>query len=78
MIMVLTIFKAGRFLNRYRSPIEKGKGLKKTWPSWHPQWGVGSLEPNLGKQIVVFICVDFTRFGSSSALSLKVLLLTNR
>jgi hypothetical protein len=25
---------------------------------WHPQRGVGSLEPNLGKQIIVFICVD--------------------
>jgi hypothetical protein len=25
---------------------------------WPPQRGVGSLEPNLRKQIVVFICVN--------------------
>jgi hypothetical protein len=36
----------------------RGKGLKKTRPLWPPQRGVGSLEPNLRKQIVVFICVD--------------------
>jgi hypothetical protein len=34
------------------------KWLKKTRPLWPPQWGVGSLELNLGKQIVVFIFVD--------------------
>jgi hypothetical protein len=25
---------------------------------WPPQQGLGSLEPNLAKQITVFICVD--------------------
>jgi hypothetical protein len=38
--------------------IERGKGLKKTRPSWPPKRGVDSLEPNLEKQIVVLICVD--------------------
>jgi hypothetical protein len=39
-------------------PIERGKGLELTRPLGPPQRGLGSLEPNLGKQITVFICVD--------------------
>jgi hypothetical protein len=38
--------------------LREGKGLKWTRPLWPPQRGVGSLEPNLGKQIVVSTCVD--------------------
>jgi hypothetical protein len=38
--------------------LREGKGWKTTRSLWPPQRGVGSLEPNLGKQIVVFICVD--------------------
>jgi hypothetical protein len=34
------------------------KGLKNTRHPWPPQRGVSSSELNLGKQIVVFICVD--------------------
>jgi hypothetical protein len=42
--------------------LREGKGLKKIQPLWPPQQGVGSLEPNLGKQIVVFIFVDLHHF----------------
>jgi hypothetical protein len=39
---------------------------------WPPQRGVSSSEPNIGKQIVVFICVDIIlRFDSSPPLSLS-------
>jgi hypothetical protein len=45
---------------------------------WPPQWGVGSLEPNLGKQITMFIYVGHHHsicFFPLLSLS-KVLLLT--
>jgi hypothetical protein len=38
---------------------------------WSTQQGLGSLEPNLGKQIVVFICVDLYSICLSPLLSLK-------
>jgi hypothetical protein len=49
--------------------------LKETHPKWTPQRGVGSLEPNLGKQIIrVFVFDPHLRFASSSPLSLVLLL----
>jgi hypothetical protein len=39
---------------------------------WPPQWGLGSLEPNLGKQITVFICVDLHSICLSPLLSLSL------
>jgi hypothetical protein len=38
-----------RKLTRSRWPFERGKWLKETRSLWSPQWGLGSLEPNLGK-----------------------------
>jgi hypothetical protein len=32
--------------------------VKETHPKWTPQWGVGSSEPNLRKQIAHVHCVD--------------------
>jgi hypothetical protein len=42
---------------------------------WPPQRGLGSLEPNLGKQITVFICVDL-HLICFPLFALKVRLLT--
>jgi hypothetical protein len=51
--------------------------VERDLPTLPPQRGVGSSEPNLGKQITVFICVDhyFAIWFFISPLS-KVLLLT--
>jgi hypothetical protein len=49
--------------------------LEYTRPLWPPQRGLGSLEPNLGKQITVFICVDLHLICFPFSLSLKVPLL---
>jgi hypothetical protein len=52
--------------------LREGKGLKKTRPSWPPQWGVGSLEPNLGnKSLCSFVLIITLRFDSPSPLSLS-------
>jgi hypothetical protein len=45
--------------------------LEETQPLWPPQRGLGSLEPNLGKQITVFICVDLHSICFPSPLSLS-------
>jgi hypothetical protein len=47
-------------------------------PTFVAQRGIGSLEPNLGKQIIVFTCIDHSPLDLflPSSLSLRVLLLT--